>query len=343
MIPAQIAASAMRRSQPLTAHLELTYACNWRCVFCYNPRHFDLRRLSAAEWTTVLDDLRALGTLSVTLTGGEPLAHPEALAIVRAARARAFVVRLFTNGSLVDDEVARELSELNVSVEASLHGATAETHDRATAKPGSFEALWVGIAALQRHGVPVFLKTPVTSWNESELDQMIELAARSGTGYRLDPNLTPRDDGDMSPLSYRASTDALRRVLLLGLETGTIGVLTRSEGDTNCSLGRTTIAIDPEGNVFPCMQWRRKPLGNVRDTALLKMWPDSPVRREASDLALKANERMMELGGALAEHSYCPALAAQVTGDPLRPDRNFIDRATLVSELRGDIEESNRK
>ena len=51
---------ALRAAQPLSALLELTYACNWRCVFCYNPRHHDRQGLDAAEWAAVLDDLRPL-------------------------------------------------------------------------------------------------------------------------------------------------------------------------------------------------------------------------------------------------------------------------------------------
>ena len=49
---------ALERAQPLAASLELTYRCNWRCVFCYNPRHHDRRGLSGAEWLGVLDGLR---------------------------------------------------------------------------------------------------------------------------------------------------------------------------------------------------------------------------------------------------------------------------------------------
>ena len=73
---------ALRRAQPLSALLELTYACNWRCVFCYNPRHHDKRRLDGDEWRVVIDDLRELGTLNVTLTGGEPLTHPQAFEVM---------------------------------------------------------------------------------------------------------------------------------------------------------------------------------------------------------------------------------------------------------------------
>src|SRR5262245_57342835 len=127
----------------MTAYLELTYACNWRCVFCYNPRHHDLQRLALDDWRAVLDDLRTLGTLTVVLTAGEPLLHPDFVAIARAVRERAFALRLFTNGSLIDDAMADAIAELApFAVEMSLHGATAPTHDATTKRPGSFAALW---------------------------------------------------------------------------------------------------------------------------------------------------------------------------------------------------------
>src|SRR5438105_11377254 len=93
---------ALANAQPLNVHLELTYRCNWRCVFCYNPRHHDLRALTTAEWLTVLDDLRVLGTLTIALTGGEPLTRPDFFDIAAAVRARAFALRIFTNGALLD-------------------------------------------------------------------------------------------------------------------------------------------------------------------------------------------------------------------------------------------------
>ncbi len=91
---ARLKQRALAKAQPLSAYLELTYRCNWRCVFCYNPRHADRRGLSLAEWTEVLDDLRTLGTLSLTLTGGEPLTHPDFVAIARAASDRRFAMRI---------------------------------------------------------------------------------------------------------------------------------------------------------------------------------------------------------------------------------------------------------
>lgn len=326
---------AARAAQPLAALVELTYACNWRCVFCYNPRHHDRKRMSAAEWSLVLDDLRSLGTLNVTVTGGEPLAHPEALEIMAAVRARAMVFRLFTNGALVTDAIAQRLAELHpIAVELSLHGATAETHERTTAAPGSFAAMWAGIGHLRDHGLPVVLKTPLTRLNEAELLDMVALTEREGLPYTIDPTITHKDDGDASPLAFSVSAAGLDRLYSLLAEKGRLPGSNRVAGGLNCGLGRTTLAVDPEGNVYPCPQWRSTSLGNVRETPLRELWHASAVRKEAADVARAANDALLAGGGPMAGFPFCPALALERTGDPVRPDAIHLAQADAVDRAR---------
>jgi len=335
---------ALRLAQPLTVQLELTYACNWRCVFCYNPRHFDRTRLSGAEWIAVLDELRALGTLTVALTGGEPLAHPDFFAIAEAARQRAFALRIFTNASLIDDASADRIAALPpLAVEVSLHGATAEVHDAATLKPGSFVAALAGIDRLLARGVPVLMKTPVTSLNEHQIDDIVALSAARDLDLQIDPHITPRDDGSLVPLQYAASPAAVRRVLALGLGSAaspsmptSIPTIERVQGGANCGIGRLTLAVDAEGNVFPCMQWRVRPIGNVRTSPLRELWHASDVRAEAAAMAVRVNDALLEQGGAIAAYPFCPALAMQETGDPTLPDTAFRTRAAIAAELRAE-------
>jgi len=86
--------------------------------------------------------------------------------------------------------------------------------------------------------------------------------------------------------------------------------------------------------VFPCLQWRRAPLGNVRETPLREMWGTAPERIEAAAVARAANDRMVEAGGALASFPFCPALALQNTGDPLRPDDGHREQAEIAERVR---------
>ncbi|MFI4944824.1 MAG: radical SAM protein [Burkholderiales bacterium] len=326
---------AFERAQPLSASLELTYRCNWRCVFCYNPRHHDQRGLATARWLSLLDELRALGTLYVALTGGEPLSHPEFLTIARGVRERAFALRILTNGALVTEALAEEIARLlPMAVELSLHGARAETHDRTTATPGSFAAMLRGLDRLRERGVPLVLKTPVTRLNEDELDGIRAIADARGIPLRLDAVLTPRDDGDTGPLAYRATPAGLLRLYRALDEQGVLPREERVKGGANCGLGRTTLAIDPEGNLFPCLQWRRAPLGNVRETPLGLVWSQSAERERAAAAARAANDRLAEAGPVLAAFPYCPALAQQLTGDPLQPDAGHVEQAEAAARAR---------
>lgn len=328
-------ARALDLAQPLAVHLELTYGCNWDCGFCYNPRRHDLAPLTLGEWEKVCDDLRTLGTLWVTLTGGEPLMHPHFLGVAAAVRSRAMALKVFTNGSLVSEEMADRLAAMAVAaVEMSLHGESAATHDATTRRPGSFRAVCQAVDRLRRRGVSVLLKAPLTRLNEGEIDGMVRLCEGLGVPVRFDPRITARDDGDLSPLEWSPSPAALDSLMGKLTRLGQFPLSRRTEGGTNCSLGRMTLAVDPEGNVFPCLQWRVRSLGNVRQVPLRTMWLDSEVRREAADVARRANDRLLTLGPDVATFPYCPAVAFAETGDPLVPDRGQLQVAAAAARAR---------
>jgi len=331
MISSGLAARVLSHAIPWSAYAELTYACNWRCVFCYNPRHKDIRRMDLGEWSAVLESLRRLGTLQLTLTGGEPLAHPEFFDIAATARRLAFALRIFTNGALIDGDAARRIAAFDpLAVELSLHGATAGVHDRTTAIPGSFEAMWKGIEGLIQHGARVVLKTPVTSMNEHELDAIVSLCAERGVPLRLDANITPRDDGDLSPLGYSASPEAKRSVMAMAARLGALRMLEREEGGVNCGIGRIAVVVDPEGNVFPCMQWRQRAMGNVRAQDLETIWTTSQERQQVMRMSVEANNAMLELGSPGDALPFCPALALQRTGSAITPDPEYLANAALA-------------
>jgi MoaA/NifB/PqqE/SkfB family radical SAM enzyme len=246
-------------------------------------------------------------------------------------------LRILTNGALVTEAMADEMRDLKpMAVEMSLHGSRAETHDRATATAGSFEALLRGLVRLRDRGVDVTLKTPLTRINEDEIDSMQALAEDRGVPWRIDPVLTARDDGDVGPLAWRPSAAALEQVYQRLAAAGQLPHEERAEGGVNCGLGRTTLAVDPEGNVFPCIQWRKAPLGNVRHTRLSELWPTSERRLQVAGVARSANERMMASGDALASFPFCPALAQQSTGDALSPDDGHREQARIALRLRRD-------
>jgi MoaA/NifB/PqqE/SkfB family radical SAM enzyme len=99
-------------------------------------------------------------------------------------------------------------------------------------------------------------------------------------------------------------------------------------------VGRLTLAVDPEGDVYPCMQWRHTSLGNVRSTRLRDLWAGSEARREAAAVARDVNDALVEAGGAVSRFPFCPALAHQNTGDVTAADPAHRLRAEIADRVR---------
>ena len=104
----------------------------------------------------------------------------------------------------------------------------------------------------------------------------------------------------------------------------------RQSGDANCALGRTSLRIDPEGNVYPCPRWMT-PIGNVRASDLSSLWRSSE-RRAVAAVADEANERLLGEGRELASFQFCPALAAAAGADPRVPSEGQRRLAWLAAE-----------
>ncbi len=319
---------------PISAYFELTHRCNLRCAFCCNRKDEDEAGLSLDEWRRVIGELRELGTLYVTLTGGEPLAHPEFFEIAAAVRERHMAIRLLTNGTLIDDEAADRIAALHpLSVEMSLHGAKASTHDEATGVAGSFAAVVNALELLRERDVTVALKTPVTRRNLAEVNLISDFAESHGVPVRIDSAITPRDDGNRAPLRY-AIDDSEGEVLeALVNRLGRQPVARRTAGGTNCGLGRSTVTIDPCGEIYPCVLWRTSSYGNTRHVSLRTSW-NHPCRRGIAAISDRANERALAMGEPWSSRPLCPAIEERLSSDPtVSPPRDPI-RPEAAKEAR---------
>ena len=90
---------------PLALIAELTHRCPLHCVYCSNPLELDARtnELSTDQWTKVFSEAGELGVLQADFTGGEPLARPDILELIAAARAAGLYVNLITSGLPLDE------------------------------------------------------------------------------------------------------------------------------------------------------------------------------------------------------------------------------------------------
>ena len=94
----QILQKTWRDNVLFSVLVELTYRCNLDCFFCYNDLGLRGEPLSTGQYLAFFAELSDLQVLNLTLSGGEPLAHPDFLKLGSRARELGFVVRIKSNG-----------------------------------------------------------------------------------------------------------------------------------------------------------------------------------------------------------------------------------------------------
>jgi MoaA/NifB/PqqE/SkfB family radical SAM enzyme len=94
---------------PLLAHIIPMRRCNLACTYCNEFDDFS-KPVPIEEMYRRIDKLGALGTSVVTISGGEPLMHPELDDVIRRIRANGMIAGLITNGYLL---VADRIKRLN--------------------------------------------------------------------------------------------------------------------------------------------------------------------------------------------------------------------------------------
>jgi len=308
---------------PLSCQFEITYRCNHECTFCYNAPTGE-PELSTPQIFEALRRIADFGVLYLTLTGGEVLCHKDFFEIAGEARRLGMALRIYTNGYLLSDrERTRRIRGLSpMEVEVSLHGAKAETHEALTRIRGSFARTLQGIENLLAEGVKTNLKCPITRLNQGELFEIRDLGLKYGLQVTFDAVVTPKDDGDLSPLALRADDEFLQKYWsewYADLHGGTPPPRAShcvSDETANCGSGRVTLTIDPYGNILPCVAFRRK-VGNILEIdSLGQIWSSSPVLREVRGLAVEARKKLdrHENGPFF---TFCMGVAEAQTGDPL--------------------------
>jgi MoaA/NifB/PqqE/SkfB family radical SAM enzyme len=94
---------------PLLAHIIPMRRCNLACTYCNEFDDFS-KPVPIDEMYRRIDKLGSLGTAVVTISGGEPLMHPELDDVIRRIRANGMIAGLITNGYLL---VADRIRRLN--------------------------------------------------------------------------------------------------------------------------------------------------------------------------------------------------------------------------------------
>ena len=183
--------------------LEITARCNNDCNHCYinlpaADRKAREQELTLDEINRIADEAVALGAVWVLITGGEPLLREDFTDIYLALKRKGLLISVFTNATMIQKEhVDLFLKYPPRDIEVSVYGATKETYEKVTGRPGSFYAFERGLKLLVDSGVRVRLKAMALRSNLHELPVISEFCRKyTKDYYRFDPLLHLRFDGN---------------------------------------------------------------------------------------------------------------------------------------------------
>lgn len=339
---------------PLALVAELTHRCPLHCVYCSNPLELVSRsqELSTQEWTRVFREAAEAGVLQLDLTGGEPLARPDLLELVKAARTSGLYVNLITSGLPMDEArldslLAAGLDHLQLSFQGARPEIAAEISGTQTHEHKLRLLEW-----LKSRRVAVTLNFVIHRANLSQLPEMLSLAESSsatraefahvqyyGWAFANREKLLPTREQVFESVEFlKQAQERLRGKLRI--EYVVPDYYAKFPKPCMGGWGRKLMLITPCGDALPCHAAAIIPslrFANVKEKSLREIWESSDAFQKfrgedwMQEPCKSCDRRAQDFGG-------CRCQAMLLAGDPaatdpvcsLSPNRPAVD-AILVS------------
>jgi MoaA/NifB/PqqE/SkfB family radical SAM enzyme len=178
---------------PITVELDMTNLCNHRCPEC-SGWYFQNRNSDSLSFNLATDIIRQLAKAEVRglifTGGGEPLCHPNIKEVVQLAYNSGLDTGFITNGSLINEEIARILLDCCTWLRVSLDAASAETFERTHGMDGNaFKKVVDNIALLTKMKSKLKSKTTIgvgyltCDYAKNEMYDMATLCKKLGVDY----------------------------------------------------------------------------------------------------------------------------------------------------------------
>jgi len=166
---------------PLTLAWEITRACPLKCVHCRaDAQHRrDPGELTTEEGRALIEEAAAMGVRVFVITGGDPLARPDAFDLIAAASATGMHTGFSPSVTprLTATALARAVEAGAQTIHVSLDGARAETHDGFRGVKHAFDRTLAAIDTIAGLDVRLQVGSSVSRRTLAELPDMVSLLA----------------------------------------------------------------------------------------------------------------------------------------------------------------------
>ncbi len=245
---------------PILVHIIPNRRCNLACTYC-NEYDDVSKPVPLEEMKRRLDTLADMGTSVITISGGEPLMHPDLDEVIRHIRRRGIIAGMITNGFFLNKERigqlnAAGLEHLQISIDNAMPDEVSKkslkTLDGRLEMLSQYAVFQVNINSVLGSGV----KNPEDALAIAH--RAVELGFTSTVGIIHDNN------GQLKPLGPR-ETEIFEEIMALGKRSYSRfndfqhSVARGKEHNWRCRSGSRYLYICEDGLVHWCSQQRGYP------------------------------------------------------------------------------------
>lgn len=270
---------------PHLVHIEMTYACNAQCIFCYNPERSKIGDIEKIE--RIVRRVKETEIPHVYLIGGEP-------SMLSVNLLNKFIdilngvssVTIVTNGIKYMHELSDKLACLGIPI----HGKDYKTHEYCNAVNGSFKKTLTNIKQYVQDGFDVRCIPVLTSLNFDHIYEIIRISSDLGMESVFVDRFEDGGIGSKNSSKLKPTLDQFKESLSqmisarddFGIKVG-FGTaipyclderLVSENMISDCGAGLTFAAIKPNGDVRACNQ-SDLVYGNILENNFEDIWMNS--------------------------------------------------------------------
>ncbi len=255
-----VAGAALDRDHPILAHLIPMRRCNLSCSYC-NEYDAVSNPVPVPVLQRRVDCLSELRTAIVTISGGEPLLHPDLEGLIAHVRRRGMFATLITNGYLLSRDRVMRLNQAGLDhLQISIDNVEPDEVSMKSLRLLEPKLRWLA----ENARFSVAINSVVGAGVRHPEDALVVSRRARELGFMTSVGVIHDGDGQLQPLGARemAVYRELRRGEgLLGRINGTFQD-NLAEGRPNawrCRAGARYLYICEDGLVHYCSQQRGRP------------------------------------------------------------------------------------
>ena len=245
---------------PLLVHIIPTRRCNLACTYCNEFDDFS-KPVDTAEMFRRIDRLGEMGAAVITISGGEPLLHPELDAIIARIRKNGILAGLITNGYLLTAERIERLNRAGLEyLQISIDNAMP---DEVSKK--SLKVLDQKLELLARHAVFQVNINSVLGSGVKNPEDALQVARRAQElGFTSTVGILHDGNGQLKPLGAR-EVEIFEEIMAMGkrgfsrIHGFQHNIAKGKPNDWRCRSGSRYLYICEDGLVHWCSQQRGYP------------------------------------------------------------------------------------